>query len=123
VAEFETMILDDPALSGDARFIATDQSELLKSESSVWVGMSNLWLNDPAHTRLDTGLTGVVRGHRRRGIATALKIRTIEYATQLGAQSIETGNEENNPIVELNRMLGFRPRAAWISYRKEFSAT
>ena len=123
MAEFQTMILDDPALNEDAWFIAVDESNVAGPGPGSYIGMSNFWLNDPAHKRLDTGLTGVLRAYRRRGIATALKGRSIEFAQQLGAQTIETSNEENNPIADLNLMLGFRPKAAWISYRKEFNAT
>ena len=123
MAEFQNMILDDPALDEEAWFIAVDESYAMGPGPGSFVGMSNLWLNDPTHKRLDTGLTGVLRDYRRRGIATALKIRSVEFARQLGAQTIETGNEENNPMVDLNLMLGFRPKAAWISYRKEFTAT
>ena len=119
LAEFEKMILDDPALNGDAWFIAVDETEEASPQAAPFVGMSNLWLNDPTHKRLDTGLTGVLRGYRRRGIATALKVCTIAFAQRLGAQTIETDNEENNPMFDLNLMLGFQPKAAWISYRKE----
>jgi GNAT superfamily N-acetyltransferase len=123
MAEFQTTILDDPALAEDAWFIAVDESVRTGPGPGSFVGMSNFWLNDPAHKRLDTGLTGVRKAYRRRGIATALKIRSIKFAQQLGAQRIETGNEENNPMYDLNLKLGFRPKAAWISYRKEFRVT
>jgi GNAT superfamily N-acetyltransferase len=83
------------------------------------VGMSNLWVNDTTYARLDTGLTGVVRSHRRRGIATALKLRTIAYAQQRGARTIEAGNEEHSPMYQLNLRLGFCPRPAWVSYRAQ----
>jgi hypothetical protein len=58
-----------------------------------------------------------VRPYRRRRIATALKLRTIDYAQRRGARTIETSNEEHNPMYQLNLRLGFRPRPAWVSYR------
>ncbi len=61
----------------------------------------------------------MLRPYRRRGIATALKLRTIDYAQQHGARSITTGNEENNPMYQINLALGFQPKPAWISYRKQ----
>lgn len=65
-----------------------------------------------------TGLTGVVANHRRKGIAAALKLRAIKYAHQHGVKVIETGNEENNPIYQINLMLGFQPQPAWIDFEK-----
>lgn len=121
MAEFENMVLDDPALNGDAWFIAVDETEKGDGGVGPFVGMSNLWLNDPTHKRLDGGLTGVLRNYRRQGIATALKVCTIEFAQRLGAETIDTDNEENNPMYDLNLQLGFRPKPAWVSYRKALS--
>ena len=69
--------------------------------------------------RLWVGLTGVLRSHRRRGIALALKLLTFKYAQAQGVRYIETGNEENNPMYDLNVMLGFTPKPQWLEYRKE----
>jgi mycothiol synthase len=70
---------------------------------------------------LASGLTGVVRSHRRRGIATALKVRACEYARRVGARAIETGSEEHNPMSILNAGLGFVPMPAWLVYKKTVS--
>jgi GNAT superfamily N-acetyltransferase len=120
MAEFEEMILEDPALDKEAWFLAVDRTKKRDFGSGLLVGMSNLWINDPDRKRLDTGLTGVIRPYRRQGIATVLKVCTIEFAQKLGAITIETSNEENNPMYVLNLKLGFLPKAAWVSYRKEF---
>ena len=115
IAEFEEMVLRDPALDEEAFFVAlTDDGSL--------IGMSNLWRNDPEGKRLDTGLTGVVRSYRRRGIATALKLRTVEYAQANGAETIRTSNEEDSPMIALNLKLGFEPEPAWVDYTKETEA-
>ena len=118
LAEFQRMILDDPALDPAAWFLAVDTTAVPDGEMGQLVGMSNLWINDPARQRLDTGLTGVLRPYRRRGVATALKLRTIAFAQQIGAHTIDTHNEENNPMFALNLSLGFRPKPAWLSYGK-----
>ena len=115
VEEFEEMVLKDPALDEDAFFVAL-------SADGTFIGMSNLWRNDPAGNRLDTGLTGVIRSHRRRGIATALKMRTIQYAQTCGAETIETSNEEGSPMLALNLKLGFEPKPAWVDYTRETTA-
>ena len=120
-ADFERMVLDDPALDSNAWFIAVDTTQTGADGSELWVGQSNLWLNDPSGQRLDTGLTGVIRSHRRRGIATALKLRTIDYAQRQGAATLVTSNEENNPMYEINLKLGFQPKPAWIRYRKQLN--
>jgi mycothiol synthase len=119
LADFEQMVLDDPALDPEAWFVAVDKTEPTATGVGPFIGQSNLWINDRTYQRLDTGLTGVIRGYRRRGIATALKLRTIDYAQRHGASTIATSNEENNPMYQINLMLGFQPKPAWVSYRKQ----
>ncbi len=115
IAEFEEMVLGDPALVEEAFFIAL-------GDDGALVGMSNLWRNDPEGRRLDAGLTGVIRSHRRRGIATALKLRTIEFAQVNGAETIETSNEEDSPMLALNFRLGFESNPAWVDFVRELQA-
>ena len=112
IDEFEEMVLNDPALDENAFFVALNAAGDL-------IGMSNLWRNDPSGKRLDTGLTGVVRSYRRRGIATALKQRTVLYAKSSGAATIETSNEEGSAMYALNLKLGFKPGPAWLDFAKE----
>jgi len=87
-----------------------------------WVGMSSVWKRRNKPGELYTRLTGVVRSHRRRGIATALKVRAHEFARSIGAETIVTDNEENNPMYGLNVRLGFKPTKAWLQFRKELAA-
>lgn len=122
-SEFEDMILDDPALDGAAWFIALTEPKRISDKGAIFVGMCNLWLNDPTNKRLDTGLTGVLKDYRRLGIATALKVRTVEFGQKVGAQTIEAKNEEHNPMYDLNMKLGFQPKAAWLSFRKSIELT
>ncbi len=100
-----------PLFLADANFFALDGDQ--------WVGLSVLWKDAVRTDKLHVGLTGVLRSHRRRGIATALKLQTFKYAQRYGAETIETENEENNPMYRLNVALGFRPLPAWLSFRKE----
>ena len=116
LAEFEQMILEDPALEPQAFFVAATRTGA--NRTGAFIGMSNLWRNDPTGKRLDAGLTGTVRAYRRQGIATALKVLTIQYAQASGAETIVTNNEENNPMYDLNCKLGFRTLPAWVNYRK-----
>jgi len=100
----------NPRFTSDGWFIAVDQGD--------YVGMSTVWLNTAVPEKLYVGLTGVLRSHRRKSIATAMKLRTFQFVQSVGGKTIETGNEENNPMYDLNIALGFKPKPAWCDYEK-----
>ena len=110
--QFERMTLNHPRLLDDAWFIAVDGQR--------YVGLSVLWYNPNNRRLLETGLTGVVRSHRRRGIATAMKLQAIDYARAQGAEQIDTDNEENNPMFQINIQLGFKPQPAFVEFQNQF---
>jgi GNAT superfamily N-acetyltransferase len=83
------------------------------------VALSELWSSQADLKKLFTGLTGVLRSHRRRGLATAVKVRAICFAQRYGATILETDNEENNPMFQLNLQLGFQPQPALIEFKKK----
>ena len=112
--EFATTF-DHPDYLPDGYFLALDGGR--------HVGMSSVWNRRAKKGEVYTRLTGVVRSHRRRGIATALKVRAHEFARSSGAKVITTDNEENNPMYALNMQLGFKPTKAWLQFRKELGAT
>jgi GNAT superfamily N-acetyltransferase len=114
LAEFEAA-LASPQIDLDAAFVAIDAA------TDRWVGLSSVLIypEDP-HT-LYVGNTGVIRAYRRRGIALALKIRTIEWARGSGAQVIIGENEAHNPMYQLNLKLGFRYSHAWLGFEKQRS--
>ena len=85
----------------------------------AYVGVSMLAKNPPMPQRIETGLTGVVRSHRRKGIALAIKLRAIKFAIQNGGTVIRTDNEENNPMLGINKMLGFVEIPAYLELVKE----
>jgi mycothiol synthase len=109
--KFEERSLRAPGFNAEAHFVARDGDR--------WVGTSSLWVPQGEPDKLYTGLTGVVRSHRRQGIAVAMKVRGIAFARQIGARIIQTDNEENNPMYWLNLQLGFEPQPAWLDLRKE----
>ncbi len=84
----------------------------------AYVGVSMLGKNQAMPKRIHTWLTGVVRSHRRKGIALAMKLRAIAFAIQNGGTSIRTDNEENNPMLGINKMLGFEEIPAGVGYEK-----
>ena len=72
---------------------------------------------------LRTGLTGVRREYRRRGIALALKVHALAFARSRGYQRVLTENESNNRgILAINERLGFVKNPVWVHYLKAFGA-
>ena len=105
--------VEGPCGMPESWFMAVDQGR--------YVGMSQLWRIPAQPNRLQTGLTGVARTHRRRGLATALKVLAIMGAKEMGCESIRTDNEESNPMYLLNVRLGFKPIPSWLSYKNELA--
>ncbi len=91
-------------------------------QGEEWVGISELWITEASTDKAFTGLTGVTRQARRKGVATALKLQAIQYARDHGFRTIVTDNEENNPMYQINMALGFTPLPAWLGFRKDFTA-
>lgn len=67
----------------------------------------------------ETGLSGTVRSHRRRGIVTALKVFSLKRAKARGLTVIQTDNLAHNPMFGINQRLGFRTAWSWLHYLKE----
>lgn len=85
-----------------------------------WIGLSTLWKGAGADY-LDTGLTGVLPAYRRRGIALALKLRSLAWAREQGITRIRTTNASSNTgMLAINQQMGFERRPAWIHLVKEF---
>lgn len=84
----------------DAYFIAKRGDE--------YVGVSDVSLFEAVPGGLTQGFTGVKSEYRRRGLATALRVREILYAQSHGYQIIQSSNKpEQIAIRALNEKLGF----------------
>ena len=87
-------------------------------DGGAYVGKTHFETEESDDTLL-TKLTGVLKSHRRRGIAVALKVASIEWARKQGHSRILTDNESNNtPVLALNERLGFKKLPEWIFYEK-----
>jgi GNAT superfamily N-acetyltransferase len=76
-------------------------------DAGNYIGVSFMH-RSPAQPILLQKLTGVLSGHRGRGIALALKIATLQYACEQHFEQISTWIESNNPaMLNLSRKLGF----------------
>ena len=107
---FRSSLSENPNFLPEGNFIALD--------GETWVAMSALWRSEAAD-HLWVGLTGVRRDYRRRGIALALKLRSIAFARERGAPTLRTYNESNNRgMLSINEQLGFRRHVAWIDFTK-----
>ncbi len=110
-------VIDAPNALFDGYFIAV-------AADGRYLGLSNLYaaLDDPRF--LWQGLTGVRREARGRGIAMALKLRTVRYALDRGVEHIKTWNDQRNrPMLAINEALGFERQPAWIVYEKDLSGS
>ena len=67
-------------------FVALDGDEV--------VGYARLYSVSALPHRLENGFTGVLRSHRRRGIATALKRAQISWAAANGYRELVTSSVE-----------------------------
>ena len=65
------------------------------------------------------GLTAVLRSHRGRGIATALKQALILWASENGYRELTTWTQDGNAAMQaVNLKLGYLPRPAVINVRR-----
>jgi len=109
--DWETSSLKNPQLLPEGYFLAKDGSN--------YVGMSDVHRIDTEPGVLNQDDTGVIREYRGRGIATALKLKVIEFGKKNGYRTIKTWNESgNNPMLAINIKLGFKRRVGWILMEK-----
>jgi len=74
----------------------------------------------PVRGVVGTAWTATARSVRGRGVARALKCETLTQAIALGVDRVRTGNDAaNDPILHINRTMGYRPIAGAIGYLKD----
>lgn len=73
-------------------------------------------------TAVWNGYTGVAREFRGKGVARALKLRTIEWSRQNGVDYIYTGNDiDNTRMLSVNVRLGYQPLPNYVEVMKQLS--
>ncbi len=103
---------------------AWDSNALLLAETGAgeWVGLSQIGFQQGTGIGW-TFLTGVLPAYRGRGLAYALKLRTLDAALARHCPLVLTENHEDNaPMRAINQKLGFVPDAPGIRYGKEMEA-
>lgn len=88
-----------------------------------WVAMHSC-RQSPKPGTMSIDYTGVLREHRGKGLAQAVKLIGIENAKKRGAERVRTSNDERNePMLAINQKLGFKPEPGFYVYRKDLTAT
>ena len=112
---FESYVRDtfgSPGAVPDAYFVAIRDGR--------YVGESYMERSVAQPDVMYQGLTGVVREERGKGIAMALKLRTVEWARDNSIREIRTWNDTLNlPMLRINEAMGFVRQPAWIRLTKE----
>ena len=71
---------------------------------------------------VETGFTGVLREHRGKGLARALKLETLFQALDLGVTAVETDNDsENAPILHINEELGYEEMPGRLEFHRRLT--
>jgi predicted GNAT superfamily acetyltransferase len=61
--------------------------------------------------------------YRRRGLSVILKLKALELAQKYGAEHITTQNHPLNPILQINKKLGFVEDIIDVSFQKYLNQT
>ena len=95
-------------------------TEIVAVKNEKYIGSTDLEVYPKTEPhKAWTGGLGVLKDFRRKGIATAIKIKAIERLLKKGVTEVRTDNEENNPMYKINIALGFKPVPFSLEYMKE----
>jgi GNAT superfamily N-acetyltransferase len=111
--EWKRYVTSGPGYAPDAFFVALDGNRP--------IALSFLELRTGGHA--SNGYTGVHPDYQGRGIARALKLRTVEWAQANGIDYIGTGNDPNNkPMLAINQDLGYEFLPAMLEMVKSLAS-
>lgn len=86
------------------------------ADGERWIGLSGVLIQEgrPAYT----AFTAVDREYRGRGLATLMKLATIEFVQRNGIAAMRTTNDTvNYPMVAVNEKLGYRRLPARVAMK------
>ena len=113
IPEFEIYkktVIAHPKFNADSWFLVLD--------GDLVVGLNNLWKNE-IDKGINTGLTGVRREYRRKGVASALKHTSLSCAKANGYEWVRTDNVSTNQgMLSINFRAGFKFMPAWLLFEK-----
>lgn len=113
--EYIARHLGNPGYMPEAHFLVQDGDQ--------FVAESDLFRSQELPDILYQGITGTRRAYRNRGLALALKLRTVAFARAHGIREIRTWNDSlNAPMLHINTAMGFVRQAAWINLEKVLKA-
>ncbi|MBD2865668.1 GNAT family N-acetyltransferase [Paenibacillus oceani] len=89
----------------------------------LYIGHSHLMKMPSDPINLIQGLTATLKEFRGEGVATALKMKGIEYAKNNGYQGIYTSSRDTNaPMQAVNRKLGWRQNYIEVRLEKKLKS-
>ncbi len=109
--EYEARHLENPGYIPEGHFLVRDGED--------FVAESDLFRSQELPDVYYQGITGTRRAYRNRGLALALKLRTVAFARANGIREIRTWNDTlNAPMLHINVRMGFVRQPAWISFER-----
>lgn len=111
--DYRRYIIEPPTFIPSAFVLALYQGEVVGVSSLIWDDVIN-------RDKVFTDFTGVLRAHRGKGLAKALKHLSLKAVKELGAKVCITMNsDENGPMLAINRAVGFQVKQQMVEYVKE----
>ncbi|MBO0887057.1 MAG: GNAT family N-acetyltransferase [Acidimicrobiales bacterium] len=107
---FDRVIMDNPLLDRELSTVVFDGDR----------PVALCWLKGDRHLdRYAIEFTGTLPGWRGRGLASLAKLAALDRARRAGVHRVGTANDEDNgPMLAINRRLGHRQLAGLIMYTR-----
>ena len=120
---FNDMALDRPMVvtreQWERDWLEWPEGTFLALAGGQIVGTAGLQRDVDVPERAENALTGVLRGWRGRGIATALKKTSLSFAAANGIREVYTWTQQGNADMRrLNERLGYREGAVSVTVRR-----